>query len=289
MPDFLNNDQSEFEREFEFDDESTMVSDEFESEYNDEEFDENEFEAGDTSSAEAYYEDEYEFENEGDYLSEFDEENEFESEFKNLPDGRYERRLYEIFSTSYENEFEFENDFNQVMHEVQRDFFFKKIKKWGKKLAPIAKLALKAIPGGGTLTDALKQITKDPRGLLKTLAMKFGPQALNAVVPGAGLALGAVLGNSETDDLARQAARDTVALARESYANFADEISRTNFSRSLPETQVQLNSIARNSFKKAQRTVRLGSKKHSYRRVNRKVEDKGNGMFKVVTITYKRV
>lgn len=293
MHDYQNNDQSEFEQEFEFDDESTEISNEFEMDNNEFDSGNDEFEMEDDLDAETEYSDEYEIEDESDYLSELEADylSEFETdnEFESTPEGHYERRLYEIFSNSYENEFEFENDFNQVMHEVQRDYFWKRIKRWGKKLAPIAKMALKSVPGGGNLMDVMKQITRDPRGLLKTLVMKFGPQALNAIVPGSGLALGAVLGNSETDDAARQAARDTVALARESYSNFADEISRTNFDRSLPRAKAQLNNIARNSFKKAQRTVRLGSKKYRYRRVNRKVENKRNGMYKVVTILYKRV
>jgi hypothetical protein len=176
------------------------------------------------------------------------------------------------------------------MHEVERDFFWGKIKKWGKKLAPLAKSALSAMPGGGNLMGIVKQLTKDPRGLLKTLAMKFGPQALNALVPGAGVALGAVLGNSEMDtgDAARQAARDTVALAKESYTNFADEISRINFSRSVPQATQQLNQAAKNAFKKARHTVRLGSVRSRYKRVGRKVRDVQNGLYKVVTITYKR-
>lgn len=138
---------------------------------------------------------------------------------------------------------------------------------------------------------AIRQITKDPRGLLKTLAMKFGPQALNAIVPGAGVALGAALGNRElgTDDAARQAARETVALAKEAYSNFANEISRTNFSRSVPQARLQMNQLAKNSFKRAQRTVRLGTPNSRYRRVDRKVKDLQNGLYKVVKITYKRV
>lgn len=288
MNGYQNDYLSEFEQEFEMDGESTDTSNEFEL-VNDESSIDGEWETdqGFESAHEA------EFDNEADYLSEFETDSsyEFDNEFDNTPEGRYEARLYEIFTNSYENEFEFENDFNQVMHEVERDFFWSKLKKWGKKLAPLAKTALNLVPGGANLSTVLKQITKDPRGLLKTLAMKFGPQALNAVVPGAGVALGAVLGNKEMemDDAARQAARDTVALAKEAYSNFADEISRINFSRSLPQARVQMNQAAKNAFRKAQRTVRLGSTTSRYKRVDRKVRDANNGMYKIVTITYKRV
>ncbi|WP_347157544.1 hypothetical protein [Pontibacter chitinilyticus] len=293
MQDFLNSDTSEFEREFEFEDEAITASDEFE--LGDEELGENgdSYELEDALGNDEEYGDGFGPETEADYLSEFEADGEpafgSEQEFENTTEGNFERRLYEIFSHSYENEYEFENDFNQVMHEVQRDYFWNSLKRWGRKLAPVAKLALRAIPGGGTLTNAIRQITRDPRGLLKTLVMKFGPQALNAVIPGAGVALGALMSNRETDDAARQAARDTVALAREAYTNFADEISRTNFPTNIAGAKAQLNDIARNSFKKAQRTVRLGSSRHRYRKVNRKVEDMKNGMYKIVTITYKRV
>ena len=287
MKGYQTNYLSEFEQAFEMDDESANNA--------------NEFELVDTESdVEGEWETNNEFESEGepdmegetDYLSEFETDDEFEpdNEFENTPEGRYEARLYEIFTNNYENEFEFENDFNQVMHEVERDFFWGKLKKWGKKLAPLAKSALSVVPGGGNLMSIFKQLTKDPRGLLKTLAMKFGPQALNALVPGAGVALGAVLGNNEVDtgDAARQAARDTVALAKEAYTNFADEISRTNFSRSVPQATQQLNQAAKNAFKKARHTVRLGSVRSRYKRVGRKVRDVQNGLYKVVTITYKR-
>ncbi|GAB3510819.1 hypothetical protein GCM10027341_49680 [Spirosoma knui] len=286
MKGYQNDYLSEFEQEFEMDGEPTGRYNEFEL-------------VNDESEIDSEWETDQEFESpmgsdsEADYLSEFETDGEFESdnEFENTPEGRYESRLYEIFTNSYENEFEFENDFNEVMHEVERDFFWSKIKKWGKKLAPLAKTALGAIPGGGNLMTAIKQVTKDPRGLLKTLAMKFGPQALNAIVPGAGVALGAVLGNQEgeTDEAARQAARDTVALAKEAYTNFADEISRTTFSRSLPQARVQMNQVAKNAFRKAQRTVRLGSATSRYKRIDRKVKDANNGLYKIVTITYKRV
>ncbi|MFD2569069.1 hypothetical protein ACFSUS_00395 [Spirosoma soli] len=286
MKGYQNDYLSEFEQEFEMDSESTENYNEFEL-VNDESEIESEWET------DSEFEADFGVDSEADYLSEFETDSEYESdnEFENTPEGRYEARLYEIFTNSYENEFEFENDFNEVMHEVERDFFWSKLKKFGKKLAPLAKTALGAIPGGGNLMTAIKQVTKDPRGLLKTLAMKFGPQALNAVVPGAGLALGAVLGSQEmeTDDAARQAARDTVALAKEAYTNFAEEISRTNFSRSLPQARGQMNQAAKNAFRKAQRTVRLGAATARYKRVDRKVKDTHDGLYKIVTITYKRV
>jgi hypothetical protein len=290
MRDFQNNDQSEFEREFEFEDEITDTLNEYEGDASEFELENDEYELENELNSDNEYNDEFGSENEADYLSEFEDEYELENEFENTPDGRFERQLYEVFTNNYENEFEFENAFNEVMHGVQQEYFFnlKSLKKIGRKLAPVAKLALKTMPGGSNLLNAVKQITKDPRGLLKTLAMKFGPQALNAIVPGAGVALGAVL-NSEMDDAARQAAKDTLALARESYANFADEISKTNFTGSLPAVKAQLNTMAKNSFKRAYNTVRLGSRRSRYRKVNRKVEDKRNGMYKIVTITYKMV
>ena len=275
MKNYQNDYLSEFEQEFELDDEMTENSDEFEN-----------FESA---------EDEAEFEtnDEGDYLSEWEGEYEAENEFENTPEGGYEARLFEIFSNNYENEFEFENDFNEVMYEIERDFFWKKIKKWGKKLAPLAKSALSVIPGGGNLMSAIKQITKDPRGLLKTLAMKFGPAALNSIIPGSGAVLGAVMGNNEMDDTsaARQAARDTVALARDAYSNFADEIGRTDLRKSLPQATTQMNDLARKAFKRAHQTVRNGSRRKQFTIVNRKTENvtiQGRP-HKKVTILYKPV
>ena len=289
MTDYQPNYLSEFEREFELDSESTEGVNEFETLTD-------EFELEGDAETDNEYDSEggFELTNEADYLSEFETDNELEPtnefEFENTPEGRYEARLYEIFTNNYENEFEFENDFNAVMHEVERDYFWGSIKKWGKKLAPLAKMALGSIPGMGNLMSAIQQITKDPRGLLKTLAMKFGPQALNAVFPGAGVALGAILRNGETgtNNTARQAASDTIALAKEAYTNFADEIGRMNVSQNVAQAKSQLDQAARNSFRKAQQTVRLGSAKHRYKRIRRRVKDVQNGAYKVVTITYKR-
>ncbi|MBN8821882.1 MULTISPECIES: hypothetical protein [unclassified Spirosoma] len=288
MKAYQNDYLSEFEQEFELDNESPDSYNEFE--LVDNEFDnEGSWETDNEFDSEGNYD----VQNEADYLSEFETDDEFENddEFDSTPDGRYEARLYEIFSNNYENEFEFENDFNEVMHEIEKDYFWGALKKWGKKLAPLAKGILKAIPGGGTLTTAIQQITKDPRGLLKSLAMKFGPQALNAVVPGAGAILGTVLSNQEmtSPSAARQAARDTVALAKQAYTNFADGISRSNFSRNFPQAKAQMNQLARSAFKKAHHTVRLGSANSRYRRVGRKVRDEQNGLYKIVTITYKRL
>lgn len=284
MKNYQNDYLSEFEREFEISDESN----EFESE-NDE------FESEGDGEYDSESEAENDFESEGDYLSEFESDSEYE--FENTPEGQYEARLYEIFSNNYENEFEFENDLNQVMHELERDFFFKKWKNkitsfanknpWVKKLA---NKALNAIPGGAG--DMIRKGLKDPRGFLKTMAMKYGPQIANMYVPGSGVALKAMMGSNEMEegDYARQAARDTVALAQEAYTNFAQELNQINLSRDASQAKSQLNQAAQNSFKKAYRTVKLGSKKHRYVRVNRKVEDvtiQGRP-HKKVTILYKQ-
>lgn len=284
---------SEFEREFESGD-STVMQDEFESgdtpgdgEY---EFDQDsEFEQGDSLSPEGEFESaDPDFQSEGDYLSELDSDHEWDGEIEENGDRRYENRLFEIFSNSYENEFEFENDVNAVMHEIERDYFWSTVKKWGKKLAPIAKVAIKAIPGSAGVMDVFKQLTKDPRALLKTLATKFGPQALNMIVPGAGVAASALLANSEAPDVVRQAAKDTVAMAKQSYTNLANGIMKTDFAKNIPAVRSQLNNLAKNSFRAAHQKVRLGSRGSKYRRVGRKVRDAQNGMYKIVTITYRR-
>lgn len=277
---------SEFEREFESGD--TMVQDEFESgdQQTEAEFEfdsESELEQGDNVG----------FSNESDYLSESDVNDEFESdrewdgEFENNEE-RYEQRLFEIMSNSYENEFEFENEVNGLMHEIERDYFWSTVKKWGKKLAPVAKLAARAIPGGARIMDTLKQLTKDPRTLIKTLATKLGPQALNAIVPGAGLAASALLANSETPAVLQKAASDTVAIAKQSYANLANAITKTDFAKNIPAARAQLQGLARNAVRAAHQKVRLGSHGSGYQRIGRKVKSAQNGLYKIVTITYKK-
>ena len=102
---------SEFEREFELEFESNALNNE------------NTYEL--ENDHELEHDNEYEFE--GDHESEGDHEFEFQGE------STYESRLYEILNNNYESELEFENNLNEVLHEMEKDYFFGSLKKWVKR------------------------------------------------------------------------------------------------------------------------------------------------------------
>lgn len=272
---------SEFEQEFELDNEKENPY------YEDSEL-EDDYELEEDS----------EFEDDSEFESEFEKdygEGELEEEFESFEEPTsFEQRLYEVYTGDYESELEYENELNRVLYEMEQDFFFKKIGKFVKKVAKnpvvkqLANKALNAIPG--KYGDLIRNGLKNPREFLKTAVKTFGPQLANMVVPGSGIALGALMG--ETDDYRRAAANATVAFAREAYSDFANEIGNMNLSQNPGQAQKQLNQAARNSAKKAYRTVKLGSDKHRFRKINRKVEDitlRGGVPGKRVTIIYKKV
>ena len=274
---------SEFEQEFELDDDSMYENANL-----------------DNSEIESEYEDDYEIESEDEYMEdefEFEGGDEYDdSEFEYYDEQpSFEDRLYEVYSGTYESELEFENDLNRVLHEMEQDFFFKKIGRFVKKVAKnpvikgLAKKALNAIPG--KYGDLIRNGLKNPREFLKSAIKTLGPQLANAVIPGSGIALNALMGEMETEDAQRAAARSTVAFANEVYENYANELNEMNLSRNTAQAKNQLINAAKKSVKKAYHAVRLGSKDQKFKRVNRKVEDiRIQGVpGKKVTIIYKAI
>lgn len=281
MKNYQNDYLSEFEREFEISDESN----EFESE-NDEFESESDWE----SDSELEAENDFELDSEGDYLSEFESDSEYE--FENTPEGRFEGRLYELFTNNYESDFEFENDFNEIMHEMERDYFWGGLKKLAKKGLS---MGLKALPIDNKWKKMIGGLAKGQLPSIASLIKTLGPklaQFIPGVGPIASTAMGAMM-NSEvsTQSQAKQAAQDTVALAKQAYSNFANGLANKIVpSNNINQLRSQVQNVAQNAIRSAHNSVRLGSTKYRYVRVNRKVEDitiQGKPG-KKVTIWYKR-
>jgi hypothetical protein len=205
-PDYL----SEFEQEFEL---------EFESETYD---NENDFELDNE------YDSEYdnEFESDSEYDSEHDNEFEFEAD-------SYESRLYEILNNNYESELEFENNLNEVLHEMEKDYFWGAAKKWIKKrggvgglLAKYAKKlpiasAAKALSSvaRGDLRGALKNVMSND--LLKT-GLSFVPGGA-AAVKGLDIA-NKLMGDSEAPNVPMEKVKQAVAVGKAAYDGLAKGI-----------------------------------------------------------------
>lgn len=290
MKNYQNNYLSEFEQEFELDSESTDSYNEFET-VNDEFESEGEYETFDSEG-------DFESNDENNYLSEFETDNEFEvdNEFEDTPEGRFEARLYELFTNNYESDFEFENDFNEIMHEMERDYFWGGLKK---KLGGLAKkglsAGLKALPIEDKWKKMIGGLAKGQLPSMSSLIKTLGPklaQFIPGVGPIASTAMGAMM-NSEVSpqNQAKQAAQNTVALAKQTYSNFANGLAnKVAPSNNINQLRGQVQNVAQNAIKSAHNTVRLGSTKYRYVRVNRKVEDTTvqGKPGKKVTIWYKR-
>ena len=178
MRNYSNDYLSEFEREFEAEIEDEQIGNENESEF--ESNYEFEFESNDES------EEESEFEFEADY----DSENEHEMEFQN--ENSYETRLYEILNNNYESELEFENSLNEVLHEMEKDFFFGSLKKWVKKkggIKGLLKKFAKKLPISGAINAITSVARGDFRGALKSIASNGLLKAGLSFIPGGGIAL----------------------------------------------------------------------------------------------------
>lgn len=275
MKNYQNDYLSEFEQEFEMEFEADSENDEFEND----EFENDEFEL-DSENNDEFENDEFE-------------NDEFENNTFGTSDRGYEQRLYEIFTSNYESELEYENAFNEVLHEMEQDFFWKKLKKFGKglikKVAPMAKGLLSQLPGGGKIFDVLKGITSDPRSFLRTAIKQFGPMALNAVIPGSGVVAGALLNNEvqSNPNAARQAARNTVAMAKQAYSGLANGMAQMPASNNVNQMRTQLQSIAQNAVNQIKRSGLNSTNRGKHQLVNRKVMNLDGGRYKIVTSVYK--
>jgi hypothetical protein len=271
--------------EFEFEFEGDFENDEFEND----EFENDEFEQ---------VNDEFEYDGETNYLNEFEndefefEENEFENDGESDTERRYERRFYELFTNNYESELEFETGFNEILHEMEQDYFWKKLKSFGSKalkgIMPIAQQVLKQIPGGAKFAPLLQSLTSDPRSFLRNAVKTFGPMALNAIAPGAGSVLGAVMNSEVTvpSGTAKQAAKDTVAMAKQAYSGFANNIAKIPPTSNPAQLKNSLQTAAQNAVQGAKAGVMSGGgNRRKHKLLSRKMQKVGG--YKIITSVYK--
>jgi len=159
-------------------------------------------------------------------ILEDDEERESDFEEEDLSD--YAERFYELSVRQFESESEVDEAINGLMNEMERDFFFKKLKKRlksaGKKLIKKGLKVAKRLP----LSKVAKGVTQLARGNLKGLLgnlAKAGLGATLSAVPGGAAIMPALksLGFEASEDN-RDAWDNVVSVARESYDYLASNL-----------------------------------------------------------------
>lgn len=149
------------------------------------------------------------------------------------PEGFAERFL-ELAAREYESETEVDAAVNGVLHDMEREYFFKglrsKLGSLGKKylargLQTVGRVAGRNFP-------AVEALTQLARGNLRGMLAPLARTALTAAVPGLGAAmpvmrsLGFELESGEDDPAAQERAwQNYVHLAREAYEDLASNLS----------------------------------------------------------------
>jgi hypothetical protein len=142
----------------------------------------------------------------------------------------YAERLSNLASREFESETEVDQALNEVLNDIEQEFFWGAIKRGWKKLKKgglgnLVKKGLSLAAGQIPALQALKGITSLARGDLKGFVGSLAKSAIGAAVPGGGLALGALknlgFGESELAEDDREAWNNVVTVAREAYDHLA--------------------------------------------------------------------
>lgn len=242
---------------------------EFEQEF---ELDDNEFESTDDSNEYA----ESEWESDEEYEAEADEEFEFEIEdsegetWSYSPEQEYENRLYEVLNSGMNNEFEMEQEIDRVMYEMEQDFFWKKLKSMGSKFLKstggqmIKKLAQKT-PFGAAIGALSKVARGDIKGALKGVLNNGMLKHAVGFLPGGslvskGMDIAGKLMNNETPGISRAQVGQAVQLAKSAYGHLANDLAKTN-------NPAYLRSLGKTSMRKAMGGMHSPTKGKSKRRI----------------------
>jgi hypothetical protein len=229
-----NNYLSEFEQEFEMDDEINGSADsssnnESDSEYSYEVDDESEndeaFEINDEFENDDELENDEEFEND----DELEDDEEFENDYAAWSrDGHYDRdrefetRLYNAIRSNANNELDTELEIDNILHEMEKDYFFGSAKNWLKRKAQ--KYGKYAIPGYG----ALKAVSSLGRLNLRNLLKNKLLQMAAGFIPGAGPIVSRAMGIAgdvlNKADAAKQRIQDIVQVGKDAYQNLASAV-----------------------------------------------------------------
>jgi hypothetical protein len=147
--------------------------------------------------------------------------------------SEYADRLFELSQREFESESELDSEVQQVLNEIEQDFFFKNIRnKWKKfKKGALGKLVSKGLSLAKSQIpafQALKGVTSLARGDLKGLLGSLVKTGISSAIPGGGVALDALknLGFKETEAAEdnREAWGNVVSVAQEAYEHLANNM-----------------------------------------------------------------
>ena len=262
---------SEFEQEWNSDGETADVhNNEFELDNEEDEF---EITASNDSETDNEWENDNELEND----NEFETDNEWEDDHKwessdereFEPDGganrRYEQKLYSVLNDDHESELEFEQQLNEVLHEMEKDYFWGSLKKrWNKfKRGGLFK-TLKGLANKSPFGDVLKQVTSLARGDIKGMLKGLAGQALAAAVPGGGVAK--QLLNLETpinNANPKKSAQIINSTAKAAYANLINGMGTIASANQLQK----IKTMGRSAFNQAWQQQQSDSRHIKVRRI----------------------
>jgi hypothetical protein len=158
---------------------------------------------------------EEEFEDSAEYE---DQQNEFEATEESAV---YADRFYELSQMGYESETEVDERVNELLDEMEQDFFWKRIKRGAKGFI---KNAIKNLPAVKGLQGLAKLASGDLKGTLKSLA----GAAIGSVIPGGAAVLPALnaLGfeASEEPGVNREAWGNYAEVCREAFEHLAQNL-----------------------------------------------------------------
>jgi hypothetical protein len=201
-------------------------------------------------------------------------DNEFESgddqEFENDEEAgyKYENKLYSVLTGNHETELEFEQQLNEVLHEIEKDYFWSGLKKRFNKFKKSGLFStLKKLANKTPLGDVIKQYTALARGDIKGMLKGLAGQALTSIVPGGGVAkqllnLEAAVSNPD----ARTNAQVINKVAKNSYANLINQLGNINSASQLN----RIKSLGKLSFSQAlQQVGTTGKRRRKHITLNR--------------------
>jgi hypothetical protein len=234
-PDYL----SEFEQEFELEFESGTFDNE------------DDFELDNAYDSEN--DNDFEFESDNEYDSENDNDFEFEAD-------SYESRLYEILNNNYESELEFENNLNEVLHEMEKDYFWGGLKKWVKKRGGISGLLAKyakKLPIASA-AQALSSVARgDLRGALKNVMSNDLLKTGLSFVPGGAAAVkgldmaNKLMGDSEAPNVPMEKVKQAVAVGKAAYDGLAKGLANA-------QTPQDVKDLGKKAFQQAIQDMKKG-------------------------------
>jgi hypothetical protein len=265
---------SEFEQEWNSDQESYVQTDEFELDDEFEQGDSEEFE----SDNDAETDDEFETDDEIEANEEFESDDEFETddngEFEISTDlevnPKYTSKLQAVLGGNHESELEFDQELNTVLHEMEKDYFWGGLKKKFNKFKKSGIFStLKKIANKTPLGDAIKQYTALARGDIKGMLKGLAGQALTTMVPGGAAAkqlLNLELPVSSSDP--RKNAQVINKVAKNAFSNLVQQLVPIN----SPSQLTRIKHMGKSSFNRAWQQV--NSRSIATRRITLRRGDK---------------